>query len=99
VQGWYAAQFEREMGCTEAELKRWLPGALCGRSVLVSGSSAEIAVDAGTLGLQWRALEPRRIALLRMPRLAVSFRFDGVDETTRQQVMRQFDLYTHRGGG
>ncbi len=87
------------MGCTEAELKRWLPGAVGGRVVLFSGDGAEIAVDAGTLCLQWRVLEPRRIALLRMPRLAVCFRFDGVDDATRQQVMRHFDLYTQRGGG
>ena len=35
----------------------------------------------------------------RMPRLAVSFEFDAVDEATRQTFMRHFDLYTQRGGG
>ena len=33
------------------------------------------------------------------PRLAISFRFNGVDEATRQAFMRYFDLYTQRGGG
>lgn len=87
------------MGCTEAELTRWLPGAVGGRAVGVVHDRAEVAVGQGTLRLQWRVLEPRRIGLLRMPRLAVSFRFDGVDDATRQQVMRHFDLYTQRGGG
>jgi hypothetical protein len=99
VQGWYAAQFEREMGCTESELRQWLPGAVSGRAMVVSAAGARIALEPGSLRLQWRALEPLRIALLCMPRLAVSFSFEGVDDATRQQVMRHFDLYTHRGGG
>jgi len=99
VQGWYPERFEREMGCTGHELATWLPGASGARPVVWLDDGADVSIDAGTLRLRWRALEPRRIALLRMPRLAVQFEFDGVDESTRQQVMRYFDLYTQRGGG
>jgi hypothetical protein len=49
--------------------------------------------------LAWHALPPRQIALMRIPRLAVSFRFSGIDEATLQSFMRYFDLYTQRGGG
>ena len=49
--------------------------------------------------MQWRALPPRRIALLQMPRLAVRFRFEGVADEARQRFMRHFDLYMQRGGG
>jgi hypothetical protein len=99
MQGWYPEQFEREMGCTAAELEQWLPGAGGGRPVTMIPGGAEIGVGEGRLTLRWRALPARRIALLQMPRLAVSFRFEGVAAEVRQQLMRYFDLYTQRGGG
>jgi hypothetical protein len=34
-----------------------------------------------------------------VPRLGVSYRFDGVDTEARREFMRYFDLYTQRGGG
>jgi hypothetical protein len=91
--------FEREMGCTEAELRQWLPGASKGRPVELADGQARVRVDAGQLSLAWQTLPARQIALLRMPRLAVSFRFSGVDEEARRDFMRYFDLYTQRGGG
>ena len=99
MQGWYAADFEREMGCTEAELLRWLPGAAGPHALRVGDRNAVVTIDAGRLQLRWIALPARQIALMRMPRLAVSFGFEGVDEGSRQTFMRHFDLYTQRGGG
>ena len=99
MQGWYAAHFEREMGCTEAELLRWLPGAAGAHALNVGERSAVVAVDAGRLHLRWSALPARQIALMSLPRMAVSFSFEGVDEASRQTFMRHFDLYTQRGGG
>lgn len=99
MQAWYPVAFEREMGCTAAELRGWLPRACGERSITWHEGSAEVAIGAGTMRLAWCTLAPRQIALLRMPRLAVSFRFEAVDEATRQQVMRYFDLSTQRGGG
>ena len=99
MQGWYAESFEREMGCTVPELLRWLPGAGGGREVVMQPDGAVVALEAGRLRLSWHALAPRQIALMRMPRLAVSFVFENVDPAQRQQFMRYFDLYTQRGGG
>jgi hypothetical protein len=99
MQAYYPAEFRREMGCTEAELLMWLPGAVNGRPVTLLPRAARIAVDGGRLELAWHELPPRQIALLRMPRLAISFRFEGLDEAQRQDFMRYFDLYTQRGGG
>ncbi len=99
MQAWYAARFEREMGCTAAELRAQLPGACGERALELRDDHAHIVIDPGTLCIEWRTLAPRRIALLNLPRLAVSFCFDEVDEATRQRVMRFFDLYTQRGGG
>ena len=99
MQAHYPESFDREMGCTAAELVQWLPGAAQGRPVEVGREQARVLIDAGQLMLTWHTLPPRQIALMRIPRLAVSFRFSGVDEAPRQSFMRYFDLYTQRGGG
>ena len=87
------------MGCSEAELLVWLPGAARGRAVTFGPSGASIVIDTGKLTLEWVSLPPRQIALLRLPRLAVSFAFVGIDAASRHAFMRYFDLYTQRGGG
>lgn len=99
MQSWYPERFEREMGCTEDELLRWLPGALDGAVLRFGPGQVQARFDAGSATLSWRSLPPRRIALLVMPRLAVAFSFEGLDDQARQRVMRRFDLYTQRGGG
>ncbi|WP_232540198.1 hypothetical protein [Azohydromonas aeria] len=93
------AEFEREMGCTAAELGHWLPGAAAPHPVRTQPNGADIDIDAGCLRLRWEALAPRRIALLSVPRLQLRFAFEGVDEAARVRFMRRFDLYTQRGGG
>ena len=99
MQSAYDAAFERDVGCTEAEWLGWLPGA-CGQHALDLGPGrADVSVGAGRLRLDWQPLPPRRIALMTMPRLAVRFRFEGVDAAERLRFMRYFDLHMHRGGG
>jgi hypothetical protein len=94
------AEFEREMGCTVAELRQWLPGAAQPQSVQPRGDGGDVAIEGGgRLRLRWEALPPRRIALLSVPRLRLGFAFEGVDEAGRQRFMHRFDLYTQRGGG
>ncbi len=95
--------FDREMGCTEAEWLSWLPGACRGAPLTRDGAQATVQIGAGEaagrLHLQWQTLPPRRIALVTLPRLAVSFRFEGVAPEARAAFMRYFDLYMQRGGG
>jgi hypothetical protein len=93
--------FSREYGCTPAEWARWMREAVTdGRAVDATPSGAlEQAVGEGLLRIQWRALEPRVIALVRLPRLAVDFRFDGVTAAQRAGFMRRLDLLLQRGGG
>lgn len=87
-------------GCTEAEWLGWLPGAVRDHALTFDRPGhAAVAIGDGTLSLRWQALAPRRIALLRMPRLRVEYRFDGVDAVGRREFMRYFDLYLQRGGG
>jgi len=94
------AFFEREQGFTEAEWLRCLPGAVRDHELAMPAlGRAVVSIGGGTMALSWTVLPPRRIALISMPRLAVRYRFDGVDAEARREFMRYFDLYTQRGGG
>ena len=99
MQGHYPLAFEREMGCTEAELRAWLPGAVREAPIVWRDRGAEIALDGGTASIEWQTREPRRIALIVLPILHVRFTAANIDEATWQRFMRYFDLYTQRGGG
>lgn len=96
--------FTREYGCTLAEWRRDLPRAVvAGGGVLPPAEVGQALVTLGTgparLHLQWNALPPRQIALMRMPRLQVGFRFERAEPSARQAFMRLFDLSLQRGGG
>lgn len=87
------------MACTEAEWLGWLPAAVGDRTWKLQTQSAGVRIGDGALGLKWQVAEPRAIALMRLPRLLVSFRFAGVDAAQRYAFMKRFDLYMQRGGG
>ena len=99
MQSFYAERFEREMTCTEADWLRWLPAAVGTHHWKLQESSAGVRIGEGALGLTWQVGEPRVIALVRLPRLLVSFRFAGLDDAQRHAFMQRFDLYMQRGGG
>jgi len=92
-------RFEREYGCTEAEWLGWLPGAVREHALSLAPGRASVDIAPGRLHLRWTPLPPRRIALLAMPRMAVVFAFDAVDDDARRTFMRYFDLFMQRGGG
>jgi hypothetical protein len=93
-------RFTRDYGCTVEDWLRWLPGAVQGRVFQQpSADQAEIDLAPGSLRLRWSVLPEQRIALVRLPRLTVSFAFGGVAAEARVAFMRYFDLYTQRGGG
>jgi hypothetical protein len=99
MQAFYPGSFEREMGCTEAEWLMWLPAALGAVKWERKGATLLAHLGTGRLHLAWQALPERRIALIRLPRLSVAFRFDDVPEQERFNFMKRFDLYMQRGGG
>jgi hypothetical protein len=102
MQSIYLEQFDREMGCTVAEWLMWLPAAMGNAAWTQHGDAVHASLPAqpgATLDLHWRVGEPRRIALMVMPRLLVHFAFTGLDEAQRYTFMKRFDLYMQRGGG
>jgi hypothetical protein len=105
MQAFYAPQFEREMGLTQTEFERCLPEGFEPHPVVMQAAAADgdahaqIALNTGQARLSWRALPPRSIALMRMPRLYVRFDFGTVDADERFRAMKHFDLVMLRGGG
>jgi len=96
-----AEQFSREQGCTPAEWERDLPGAVTPHAMdrPAPGQATVQLQGGGCLHLLWQVLPPRQIALVRLPRLQVHFRFEQVDAGARSAFMRRFDLFLQRGGG
>lgn len=92
------------MGCTEAEWLGWLPAAMGHHAWQRNGQSASVDIknadgSLGRMQVQWQDGAPRQIALIRIPRLLVSFQFEGLTDAQRYTFMRRFDLYMQRGGG
>ena len=99
MQSEYAEHFTREMGCSQAEWLEWLPGAVKDCPLVLGLGHATVSLPCGQLHLQWEVLPPRRIALVVLPRLRVSFAFESTTPEGRLDFMRYFDLYMQRGGG
>ena len=99
MQSSYPETFARDVGYSDTEWRRAIQRAVGDCPIHIEGSTAQVQVDAGHLCLHWSPLPNRTIALLSMPRLAVSFTFKGVGPEERYAFMRMFDLNTQKGGG
>ena len=96
----FPERFEREQSVSEADWLRCLPGAVRTHALaLPSPGRAVVNIGTGRLEIGWTMLPPRRLGIVQLPRMAVRYRFDGVDVQARDEFMRYFDLYTQRGGG
>lgn len=93
--------FTREYGCTLTEWQRWMEGGATQALPRVSGPGAtlRLRLPSGELQLDWRELEPRAIARVRIPRLEVTFRFVEVAAADRHAFLTTFDRHLQRGGG
>jgi hypothetical protein len=96
-----AEQFalQREMGCTREEFVRWLPGATRHAPMRLYADRALVRAGDATVEIAFTQAPPRRIALVSMPVLNVSFQFSGARKSAYLEFMAYFDLYTKRGGG
>jgi hypothetical protein len=90
---------DREMGCTFDDFVRWLPGATRYAPIQMNADNAVVHAGEATVEISFIEAPPRRIALVSMPVLKVSFRFSGAGASAYREFMTYFDLYTNRGGG
>jgi hypothetical protein len=94
-----AFQLHRNMGCTRAEFIGWLPGATRPASFQIDGDKVTVITHGGRVQISLEEKPPRRMGLLAVPVLGVTFCFLGLDELTRDDFLVHFDSYTMRGGG
>lgn len=102
MQSTYASEFNREMGCTEREWLMWLPAAMGEVPWQIGAQSLQadfLQTTNAHLVINWRVGEPRRIAMITLPRMHMHFLFTGLDDNQRYAFMKRFDLFMHRGGG
>ncbi len=89
----------RDMGCTRAEFISWLPGAIRRAPFQIDGEVVTVMTNGGCVQISLEEKPPRRLGLIALPVLGVTFCFRGLDELGRDGFLAHFDLYTRRGGG
>jgi hypothetical protein len=87
------------MGCTRAEFMGWLPGATRQASFRVDGDKVTVITHGGQVQISLEEKPLRRMGLVALPVLGITFCFCGLDELARDDFLAYFDLYTRRGGG
>jgi len=87
------------MGCTRTEFVGWLPGATRQAALQIDGDLVTVKTHGGLVQILLEEKPPRRIGLIALPALGVTFTFRGLDRPTRDDFLAYFDLYTRRGGG
>ena len=99
------SSLEYEMGYTPKEFAKTLLGLFISQTSYSCEELAphhwQITVDDETtaVDIQIKEAPPRVIALLTLPVLNVSFKFDKATEDQQQVFMRTFFRYFHKGGG
>jgi hypothetical protein len=84
---------QREMSCTREEFVRWLPGATRHAPMRLNADKAVVHAGEATVEISFTQAPPRRIALVSMPVLKVSFRFSGAGASAYREFITYFDLY------
>lgn len=93
-------QFDKNMGITYSDFFRLLPKAMGEHSYTIADRAVNADVSGGKLIISLGEQQERRIALMRIPYVIVSFDFDAVVGSDQiEAFMRHFDLHFQRGGG
>ena len=87
------------MGCTRAEFMGWLPGATRHASFNVDVDKVTVITHGGRVQISLEEKPLRRMGLIALPVLGITFCFRDLDELARDDFLAYFDLYTRRGGG
>jgi len=88
----------RDVTSTIAEFDAALRGAAAG---CIDGGAPHYRIDAGAVRVEIDVVvgPERRIALLRLPTLLVTFRFLSGSSEAQQALLARLDRAMHRGGG
>lgn len=89
----------REVAASAAEFERALRLAWPDGVERIGGGAFLLRNGPLCLRIRIRPDGVRRIGLLELPRLAVSYAFEGADATARARMLARLDLGMRRGGG
>jgi len=92
-------EYTDDMGLTHADFYRLVPSAMGEHPHRIEGMTVYGEVFNGTVEITLGAQQERRIALMRIPHVAVSFHFRGVTQEEQATFKTYFDLRFQRGGG
>lgn len=92
-------QFEKNMAITYSDFFRLLPNAMGEHPYTINGNTVNANVGDGKLTISLGEQQERRIALMRIAFVIVSFDFDSVGDEGIEAFVKHFDLHFQRGGG
>lgn len=96
-------KLQRVMGCSQEDLIRWLPlamGSFYHSTNLTIDNKQVLKVPQPLVDIVALTKPPRKIALLNIPVMEISFSFvQSMTSNEREELIKRFDLYTRRGGG
>ena len=90
---------EKEMGMTHADFFRSFPNVLQGEQFSINGDRVSILSESGTWTIELGPESTRNIALLTLPRIIVTLKFEHYKEIDRISALERFDRAFQRAGG
>ena len=90
---------EKDMQLTPAEFAKRVPNALKGYAWETTSTGYRAVDGSCTLEIDVEEQEPRRIALLTLPRCSVTLRFDGFSDEEQAAFLARFERIYQKGGG
>ena len=90
---------EKEMGMTHADFFRSFPNILQGEQFSIKGRRVSITSESGIWTIELGPESTRNIALLSLPRIKVTLKFEHYKETDRRNALERFDRAFQRAGG
>lgn len=90
---------EKEMGLTRADFFRLLPRAVGNNPYETDGDSIVVQLATGSLTITLGPELERKMFLVTIPYMPVSFLYEGVEERDRLAFVQYFDLRFMRGLG
>ncbi|MEG3617543.1 hypothetical protein V5T82_03650 [Magnetovibrio sp. PR-2] len=91
--------FSKDMQLTRPEFEKRLSKDVAGFRWRMTPNGAEGEQGPQKVVIELKELEPRRIAMIVLPRCQVEFSFEGMDEGDTKAFIHKFDQVFQKGGG
>jgi len=92
-------KIEKEMGYSHADFFRLLPSAMGTNTYEISGLEVNCVLPSGRLKITLGEECERRLVLVVMPYMLVTFEYENVSDEDRENFIKYFDLRFMKGLG